>query len=63
MTVLDKQLIRVKAAGDVLEKAPMMKTKQAAQMLGDETLILLGLLVEVVNQQQAVIKQLEERLV
>jgi len=59
---LNKQLIRIKAAGDVLEKAPMMKTKQAAQMLGNETLTLLGQLVDTVNQQSDEIKQLKEQL-
>ena len=59
---LNKQLIRVQAAGAVLEKAPMMKTKQAAQMLGDETLILLRQLVDTVNQQDEQIKQLKEQL-
>lgn len=59
---LNKQLIRIKAAGDVLEKAPMMKTKLAAQMLGNETLTLLGQLVDIVNQQSDEIKQLKEQL-
>ena len=59
---LNKQLIRIKAAGDVLEKAPMLKTKLAAQMLGNETLILLGQLVDTVNQQSDEIKQLKEQL-
>jgi len=62
MKEIENQLSRVKTAGDLLKKVPMLKTKQAAQMLGDETLILLGLFVEKLNEQADEIKLLKERL-
>lgn len=62
MRKLENQLSRVKTAGDLLKKVPMLKTKQAAQMLGDETLILLGLFVEKLNEQADEITLLKERL-
>jgi hypothetical protein len=62
MKKLENQLSRVKTAGDLLKKVPMLKTKQAAQMLGDETLILLGLFVEKLNEQADEITLLKERL-
>ena len=60
MDGLRNQLARVEIAGELLKKAPMHKTKKAAQLLGDETMGLLGQLVEIVNQQAAEIKQLKE---
>lgn len=62
MTELNNQLARVSIAGQLLEKAPMMKTKQAAQSVGNETLKLLEQLVATVNQQAEDIKQLKERV-
>lgn len=61
-TTLKEQLIKVEIAGDLLEQAPMMKTKQAAQMLGKQTLNLLTQLVEKVNEQEQEIADLKERL-
>jgi len=62
MSELNNQLTRVSIAGQLLANAPMMKTKQAAQSVGDETLKLLGQLVETINQQSIEIEQLKERL-
>ena len=59
---LKKQLSRVKMAGDLLQRAPMIKTKQAAQSLGDETLALLTQTVEIIETQQTEIEELKERL-
>lgn len=62
MLKLKKQLSRVQIAGDLLQKAPMIKTKQAAHSLGDETLSLLGQLVDIAQQQAIEIEELKERL-
>jgi hypothetical protein len=40
----------------------MIKTKQAAHSLGDETLSLLGQLVDIAQQQAIEIEELKERL-
>jgi len=62
MNELNSQLNRVQIAGQLLAKAPMIKTKQAAQSVGDETLKLFEQLVEIVNQQTEEINELKERL-
>ena len=62
MNELEELLSRVNIAGQFLAKAPMLKTKQAAQMAGDETLKLLSLLVKKINEQEQQIEQLKERL-
>ena len=62
MNELNNQLSRVQIAGQLLAKAPMIKTKQAAQSVGDETLKLFEQLVSMVNQQAEEVKQLKERL-
>ena len=59
---LSQQLTRVEIAGELLEKAPMHKTKKAAQFLGKETMVLLGQVVEVVNQQSIDITKIQEGL-
>lgn len=60
MNELENQLTRVDIASQLLAKAPMMKTKQAAQSLGDETKKLLTEMVSVINQQGEEIRKLKE---
>ena len=62
MTKLEQQLSRVEIAGDLLQQASMLKTKQAAEMVGQETIKLFKELISTVNDQQHEIKQLQERL-
>lgn len=56
---LSQQLNRVEIAGELLEKAPMHKTKKAAMSLGNETKALLAMLVGVVEQHSLELKQID----
>ena len=62
MDELKNQLARVEIAGELLEKAPVHKTKKAAALVGKETLKLLKLSVDVISQQNKEIEQLKERI-
>ncbi len=57
MVNLENQMQRVQIASELLEKAPIHKTKKAAKILGDETLLLLsGVIGEIEQLKVEIIK-------
>ena len=59
MKKLKNQLIRVQLAGEQLKSASIVKTKKAAEILGNETLVLIEQVIDVLELQNKEIEALK----